>query len=349
MAGRALALLAALGLGGCSTFSYYSHVLGGGWQVLAGREPIAEILANPATDATLKTRLTGVQAARRFAVTALALPDNGSYTEYTALDRPYVLWNVFAAPELSLQPVTHCFPIAGCVAYRGYYREALANAQAESLQAEGFETFVGGVSAYSTLGWFDDPLLSSMLVWDDERLAATLFHELAHEVAYVGGDTAFNESYGKFVELEGLRQWREARGLPVALPADLAFETAFIERLLAARNALETLYASPLSDDAKRSGKAEIFAELKADMEQRVAAAHAGPGYLRFLATGMNNAKLLPFGLYHQWRPAFEALYELEGRDWPRFHAAVKALAKLDAASRLKQLQHLQAQRTATP
>lgn len=349
MRARAVLLLAALGLSGCSTLSYYSHVFSGGWQVLQGRQPIAEILADPAADARLKTRLAGVQAARRFAASALALPDNGSYTEYTALDRPYVLWNVFAAPELSLQPVTHCFPIAGCVAYRGYYRQSLADDEARLLQGQGYETFVGGVSAYSTLGWFDDPVLSSMLVWDDERLAATLFHELAHQLAYVGGDTAFNESYGKFVELEGLRQWRAARGLPVALPPDLAFEAAFIERLLQTRNALEALYASPLADDAKRRRKAELFAALKADIEQRVAQAKAGPGYLRFLATGMNNAKLLPFGLYHQWRPAFEALFELEGRDWPRFHAAVKALTQLDAESRLKQLQHLQAQRSTTP
>lgn len=337
-------LLAVLGLGACSTVSYYSHVLGGGWQVLRDREPIAEILANPAADAALKTRLAGVQAARRFAVSQLGLPDNGSYTQYTALDRSYVLWNLFAAPELSLTPVEHCFPVAGCVAYRGYYQLPRAREAAKVLEAQGYETFVGGVSAYSTLGWFDDPVLSSMLVWDDERLAATLFHELAHQVAYVGGDTAFNESYGKFVELEGLRQWRAARGLPEALPADLAFEAVFIERLLVARRALEQLYASPVTEAAKREGKGAIFAALKADIEREVAAAEAREGYLRFFATPMNNAKLLPFGLYHQWRPAFAVLFEQQGRDWPRFHAAVKALAKLDAASRLKQLEQLQAQ-----
>lgn len=338
-------LLAALGLGGCSTLGYYAHVLGGGWQVLRGREPITEILANPAADATLKARLAVVQAARRFAGTALALPDNGSYTAYTALDRPYVLWNVFAAPELSLAPVEHCFPVAGCVAYRGFYQLPLAREAASALEAQGYETFVGGVSAYSTLGWFDDPVLSTMLVWDDERLAATLFHELAHQVVYVGGDTAFNESYGKFVELEGLRQWRAVRGLPVQLPPDLTFEAEFIERLLGARSALERLYASPLSDDAKRGEKAAVFAALQADIKRQVAAAGASEGYLRFFATPMNNAKLLPFGLYHQWRPAFEALFEREGRDWPRFHAAVKALARLDAASRIKQLEQLQTQR----
>ena len=189
-ASHAAALIAPLLLTGCSTVSYYSHVLRGGWQVLQAREPIADILADPARDPLLKTRLQGVQAARRFAVSRLALPDNGSYTEYSELHRPFVVWNVFAAAPLSLEPVTHCFVVAGCVAYQGFYQQALAKTEAQRLEAQGQETFVGGVSAYSTLGWFDDPVLSSMLLWDDERLAATLFHELAHQIAYVPGDTA---------------------------------------------------------------------------------------------------------------------------------------------------------------
>jgi len=342
-ASQAWLLLTIALLSGCSTVSYYSHVLRGGLAVLQAREPIADILADPARDATLKARLQGVQAARRFAATALALPDNGSYTEYSELHRPYVVWNVFAAPELSLQPVTHCFLVAGCVAYQGFYDQGRAKTEAQRLEAQGNETFIGGVSAYSTLGWFDDPVLSSMLLWDDERLAATLFHELAHQVAYVPDDTAFNESYGKFVELEGLRQWRLARGLPEQLPPDLAFEAVFIERMLATRTELEALYASPADDAAKRVGKVAVFERLKADMQRLVEQAQAGPGYLRFFATPMNNAKLLPFGLYHQWRPAFGVLFRQQGSDWRRFHAAVKALARLDAPHRLQQLQALQA------
>lgn len=339
----------ALLLGGCSTVSYYSHVLHGGWAVLKAREPIADILADATRDATLKSRLKDVQAARRFAVTALALPDNGSYTEYSELHRPFVVWNVFAAPELSLAPVTHCFLIAGCVAYQGFYDQTRAKAEAQRLQALGSETFVGGVSAYSTLGWFDDPVLSSMLQWDDERLAATLFHELAHQVAYVPGDTAFNESYGKFVELEGLRQWRKVRGLPEQLPPDMAFEAVFIARMLQARTALEALYASAADDSAKRAGKAQVFEQLERDMRQLSDAAQAGPGHLRFFATPMNNAKLLPFGLYHQWRQAFGVLFRQQGEDWQRFHAAVKALAKLDPPKRLQQLQSLQPLHDAPP
>lgn len=338
----ALLLLAVMTLTGCATVSYYSHVLQGGWAVLRAREPISEILADPARDPVLKARLTGVQAARRFASEKLALPDNQSYTEYSELHRPFVVWNVFAAPELSLTAVTHCFPIAGCVAYQGFYDQARAKAEAERLAAQGSETFVGGVSAYSTLGYFDDPVLSTMLRWDDERLAATLFHELAHQVAYVQDDTAFNESYGKFVELEGLRQWRLARGLPETLPPDLAFEAVFIERMLQTRTELVALYASAANDETKRAGKAEAFLRLQADIQKLGDAAGAGPGYQRFFVTPMNNAKLLPFGLYHQWRPAFATLFRQQGADWPRFHAAVQSLAKLDAAQRLQQLQQWQ-------
>ena len=346
---RSLVALLALTLAGCSTLLYYGHVLRGGWQVLDARRPIAELIADPGTEPALKARLSGVEAARTFAVTALDLPDGGSYRSYAALGRPYVVWNVFAAPELSLKPVEHCFPVAGCVAYRGYYTEALAKEEAAQLAGAGYETYVGGVAAYSTLGWFDDPVLSTMMAWDDDRLHAVLFHELAHQRAYVPGDTAFNESYGKFVEIEGLKQWRLARGLDAALPPDMVFEEDFIARLLAARDSLVAFYAAPLTEAAKRTDKAQVFAALKTDLMQSIAASGAREGYRRFVEAPMNNARLLPFGLYHQWRPAFGVLFAESGRDWPRFHAAVKAMVKLDAATRLKRLQTLDAQADASP
>ncbi len=351
--GAAFALLLTLSLSACSTasrsLSYYAHVLQGGLGVLQARQPIERVLEDPARDAALKDRLKGALAARRFAVTALGLPDNASYTSYSELDRPFVVWNVFASPELSLKPVTHCFPVAGCVAYQGYYALERAQAEAERLQRQGAEAFVGGVSAYSTLGWFDDPLLSSMLRWDDERLAATIFHELSHQVVYVKGDTAFNESYSKFVELEGLRQWRVARGLPEALPPDLLFEGVFIERMLAARTALTALYESPQTDAAKRAEKQRLFDVLEADITRLATEAGASDAYRRFFATPMNNAKLLPFGLYHQWRPAFAELYRQQGARWTAFYAAVQALAKLDATERKTRLEALQSQADALP
>lgn len=341
------AILLSLLLSACTSVSYYAHVLQGGWQVLRAREPIQQILADASTDSGLKAKLGTVQAARRFAVVRLGLPDNGSYTSYSRLSRPYVVWNVFAAPALSLQPVTHCFLVAGCVAYRGYYSESLARAEAARLQAQGYETAIGGVSAYSTLGWFDDPVLSTMLAWDDEQLAATLFHELAHQLAYVLDDTSFNESYAQFVEHEGLRSWRQSRGLSASLPPNLAFEEVFIARLLQTREALQALYDSPVDDAGKRAGKSAAFAELKADIARLSAEQGLAAVYAPFLARPMNNATLLPFGLYHQWQAAFSVLFAEHGGDWPRFHVAVQALAKLDAAARRHRLEALDAQAVA--
>ena len=186
-------------LTGCSSLGYYAQLAGGQWQLLQARQPVAELLADPRQPAELRRRLQRAQAARDFASTRLALPDNRSYRLYADLARPYVVWNLFATPEFSLEPVTHCFPIAGCVAYRGYFDEQRARGAAALLRVQGLDTEVAGVAAYSTLGWFDDPLLGGMLAWNDERLAGLIFHELAHQRLYLPGDTAFNESFARFV------------------------------------------------------------------------------------------------------------------------------------------------------
>lgn len=210
----AVPLLLALALNGCSSLDYYGQLASGQLQLLHAREPVARVLADPSRDATLRQRLALSQRARVFASAELALPDNGSYRVYADIHRPFVVWNVFATPELSLAPVTHCFPIAGCVAYRGYYQPGRARGAAALMREEGLDTWIGGVEAYSTLGWFDDPILSSMVRWDEDRLAAVIFHELAHQKLYVADDSAFNESFASFVEREGLRQWRASQGLP---------------------------------------------------------------------------------------------------------------------------------------
>ncbi len=201
-------------LTGCSSLGYYAQLGEGQWQLLQARQPVAELLADPQQPAALRQRLQLAQEARAFASARLGLPDNRSYRLYANLKRPYVVWNLFATAEFSLQPLTHCFPIAGCVAYRGYFDEQRARGAAALLRVQGLDTEVAGVEAYSTLGWFDDPLLNSMLAWSDARVAALIFHELAHQRLYLPGDTAFNESFARFVEEEGLRQWRQARHLP---------------------------------------------------------------------------------------------------------------------------------------
>lgn len=322
--------LALLALSGCSTVSYYGQLASGQFALLRAREPAAAVIADPQRDARLRERLAKAEKARQFASERLGLPDNRSYRLYADIGRPYVVWNVFATPELSLQPVTHCFPIAGCVACRGYYSEAAARAEAARQRALGDDVYVGGVQAYSTLGWFDDPILSSMLRWDDERLATLIFHELAHQKFYLRDDTAFNESFATFVEQEGTRQWREYRGLPPADGREEKRREQFTALVLASRARLEALYAGPLDDAAKRAGKAAEFQRLRREYAALSQREWGGESpFKAWIDAPFNNAKLLPFGLYDQWVAAFAALFRQVGGNWPAFYARVRALGQL--------------------
>jgi predicted aminopeptidase len=330
-------------LSGCSSLGYYAQLAGGQWQLLRARQPVAQVLADPGQPVELRRRLQQAQDARAFASRQLALPDNRSYRLYADLGRPYVVWNLFATPEFSLAARTHCFPIAGCVAYRGYFDEQRARGAAALLRGEGLDTEVAGVPAYSTLGWFDDPLLAGMLAWNDQRLAGLIFHELAHQRLYRAGDTAFNESYARFVEEEGLRQWRRARGLPPP-PAHLERQRdQFVALVMASRARLERLYARPLAAEAMRAAKQAEFQRLRGEYAALRDGPWQGDGrYDAWFARPLNNARLLPFGLYEQWVPAFAALFAEAGGDWPRFHAAVAELARHDAAERERRLAALQ-------
>ncbi|MDF0733499.1 aminopeptidase [Pseudomonas entomophila] len=334
--------LAAFLLSGCGSVGYYGQLAEGQWQLLRARQPVERLLQDPATDPTLRQRLLQAEQARVFASEQLKLPDNRSYRVYADLGRPYVVWNVFATPELSLQPVTHCFPIAGCVAYRGYYRQGAARGAAALLREQGLDVYLGGVEAYSTLGWFDDPILSSMVGWGDERLASLIFHELAHQRFYVQDDTAFNESFATFVEQEGSRQWRVARGLPAVHETGARQREQFTQLVLATRERLQAVYAGPLDDAGKRAAKQAQFERLR----QAYKALRDGQwgGDRRFDAWvygPMSNAKLLPFGLYDQWVPAFAALFREVGGDWTRFYARVEALGRLPADRRKAELARL--------
>jgi len=342
-------VLALVLLSGCSSVSYYSQLAEGQLQLLRARQPVEQVLRDPATDPVLRERLERAEKARVFASDVLKLPDNRSYRVYADLGRPYVVWNVFATPELSLQPITHCFPIAGCVAYRGYYRQGAARGAAALMRQQGLDVYVGGVEAYSTLGWFDDPLLSSMLGWGDERLASLIFHELAHQRFYVKDDTEFNESFATFVEQQGTWQWRAARGL-AAVGEDTSLQREqFIQLVLDSRERLQQLYAGQLSDAAKRAAKQAEFARLRDEYRQLRDGQWAGDKrYDAWIYAPMSNAKLLPFGLYDQWVPAFAALFQQVGGDWSQFYQAVEKLGKLPLAQRKAELGKL-AQPSAKP
>jgi predicted aminopeptidase len=335
-------LLALMLLSGCSTASYYTQLARGQFDLLNRRVPIAQLVADPATAPELRTRLQQAQAARAFASDVLGLPRNGSYTDYADLGRSYVLQNVYSTPEFSLDAITHCFPIAGCVAYRGYYDAEAAKAEVERQKALGNDVYLGSSPAYSTLGWFDDPVLNTMLRWDDDELAGTVFHELTHQLIYVKNDTSFNESLATFVEEEGTREWRAARGLPPGESLRARRADQFTELVLAARERLNQLYASGLPAEQMRVRKAEELERLRAEYRTlRDGEWNGYAGYDAWMNADINNAKLLPFGLYHRWVPTFAALFERRDGNWPAFFAAAKTLAEQPAAQRTRALDAL--------
>ena len=329
------ALVMSVLLTGCSSTRYYSQLLTGQWQLLQARESVAKVVADPQRDPALREHLAKSQAARTFASEQLKLPDNQSYRLYADLQRPYVVWNVFATPEFSLDPVTYCFPVAGCVAYRGYYSQGAARGDAALKRQQGMDVFVSGIEAYSTLGWFDDPILNGMLLWGDERLATVIFHELAHQRVYVKDDTEFNESFASFVEQEGTRQWRAHQGLTPSSSGAAQQRDQFIALVLDTRQRLQQLYTQPLSASQMRQRKAAQFEDMRRKYRELRDQQWAGNNrYDAWVNSPMNNAKLLPFGLYDQWVPAFAALFKHSGGDWQVFYAQVEQLGKLPPLQR---------------
>lgn len=323
----------------CSTVDYYAQAAQGHLALMQQREPIDALLADPSRDAHLQQRLALALQAREFASSQLGLPDNQSYRLYADIQRPVLLWNLFVTPEFSLAPQLQCFPVAGCVAYRGYYDLDRARGAAAGEQLAGRETWIGGVEAYSTLGWFDDPLLSSMLQRNDQQLAAVIFHELAHQQLYVTDDTAFNESFASFVEQEGLRQWLVSRSEVLLEPSRACRRQQFVALVLATRERLAVLYGSDQPPAAMRQAKQaeferlrEAYRQMNHPADRRIDAWLAGP---------MNNAKLLPFGLYDQWLPAFAELFAQSGQRWPLFYEQVQQLADLPPTERHARLQAL--------
>ncbi|MFC6335956.1 aminopeptidase [Pseudomonas sp. CCM 7891] len=322
-------------LNGCTSVGYYGQLASGQWHLLRAREPVSEVIADPSRPQALRDHLRQSQKARTFASQQLHLPDNRSYRLYADIGRPFVVWNLFATSEFSILPKTHCFPIAGCVAYRGYYGQGAARGEAALLRLRGMDVSIGGVEAYSTLGWFNDPIMSSMIGWGDERLATLIFHELAHQRFYVKDDTEFNESFATFVEQEGTRQWRAVRGLPAVSASSLIQRDQFIQLILDTRQRLEVLYAQPLSVDAMRQAKTAEFERLRSEYRQVRDSQWAGDKrYDKWIDAPMNNARLLPFGLYDRWVPAFAALFRQEGGDWLKFYGAVEQLGGLPVGER---------------
>lgn len=331
---RLLALGVAVSmLSGC----YLLQAAAGQMEIVAKRKPIAAVIASPATPAPLRTRLEYVSDARAFAVNELGLPDNRSYRSYADLDRPFVVWNVFATDEFSVEPRRWCFPIAGCVVYRGYFDQERAERYARRLRFSGNDASVGGVAAYSTLGHFDDPVLSTMLAWNDVQLAGTLFHELAHQVAYVPGDSEFNESFASVVEEEGLERWLTARGRIQEMRAWYAQREraeTFIGLLLGARERLRNLYAQELPPDDMRARKQEEFGRLKFEYWQQKQRWGGYAGYDRWFDRALNNSNLVSAATYHGCLPKLRELLKSQNDDLRRFYDRVRELVEGDDEER---------------
>lgn len=337
------AAAAAMMLTSCSSLSYYTQAAQGQLQLLSDARPIDDWIADTSTNVKLRHRLEAARQIRRFAIEDMHLPDNGSYTNYTSLKRPYVLWNVVATPELSLKPIQWCFPVAGCVNYRGYYSKSDAQAYAKQLRAQGHDVEVGGVSAYSTLGWFSDPLVSTFINYPDAELARLIFHELAHQVVYVAGDSQFNESFASAVEQAGVEAWLERFGNPAmsdAYERYKARKSDFLALLLRYRGELERTYKSIESDASKRATKGRLFIALQDDYQVLKANWGGYAGYDRFFAEPLSNAHLASVATYNDLVPAFRVLLRRE-KTWKNFYGAVNRLAALDKDARHRALKRL--------
>lgn len=323
---------------GCAA-PYYWQAIGGQLELLRKREPIVEVIANPNTDPKLKQTLARVEAIRRFAVEELALPDNDSYTTYVALDRPYVVWNVVATDEFSVDPQRWCFPFAGCVAYRGYFDREAAERFAAKLAADGLDTHSGGSNAYSTLGYFADPVLSTMVAGGEQYIASLMFHELAHQQLYVKSDSEFSEAFAMVVEELGTERWLSQHGTAADLDryrARRRRRMEFGELIAGQQKRLRAIYASGAPPEQLRADKERAFETLRREYEALRASWGGIADYDAWFNQPLNNATLASVATYTRWVPALRARLEQVGLK--EFYADAAAVAELDAPLRAERL-----------
>jgi predicted aminopeptidase len=305
--------------------------------MMSKRQPITRVIGEPSTAPALRRQLEAVAAIRDFASRELGLPDNGSYRSYADVGRRYVVWNVVAAPEFSVDPKEWCYPIVGCVAYRGYFSEDRARRFAARLRGQGFDVTVGGVAAYSTLGHFDDPVLNTMMGWNDVELAAIIFHELTHQLLYVPNDSSFNEALATTMEEEGVRRWLHAQGRDADLANHLVQQQHYvqvIDLLSSTRAELRAVYASGLAPEAMREKKRAAFASLRASFARLKAGWGGHAPFEAWFDEDLNNAHLASIATYFTCVPGFERELRAAGGDLSVFYARVRALAKLDQKTR---------------
>lgn len=333
--GLTLALVA-----GSAHINYYFQAAYGQLALLSRARPIEAYLADPSVDEGLKAKLARISQIRDFAIRELKIPDSDSYRTYVEIDRSYVVWNVIATPELSMQPVEWCFPVAGCTSYRGYYNKRDALAFASSMQQAGYDVHVAEVPAYSTLGWFSDPVISTFIHYSEPQLARLIFHELAHQVLYVKGDSQFNESFAVAVEEEGVERWIAEHGDDAMLQAHTAStmrKREFLALLGKYQQRLSDNYASNATAEQKRAEKARILDALQDEFLAVKVGWKGYSGYDRWFARPLNNAHLASIATYHSLAPGFRALMKQQA-DFQAFYVTAKSLASLPPDMRQEQL-----------
>lgn len=329
-------------LTGCIGISYYAQSLNGHLQITTARKSVAKLLTDPSTPEELRRQMASASAIRQFASDELALPDNASYRSYVDTGRDYVTWAVFAAPEFSLAPLSWCFPVFGCVPYRGYFSKKTAIETAVELQRQGHDVHVSGITAYSTLGWTSDPLLNTMLDQGETNLAALVFHELAHQRVYVNDDSPFNEAFAVAVETTGVKKWLRASGDTAGLrryEASQKRSADFRTLVSQTRSELRQIYAGTGTSELKRTEKAAAINRLRLRYSQVRNKDWGGyNGYDGWFNAPINNAKLAATSVYNEKVPAFLRLFELCAGDYSRFYAAVQRIGALNRASRSEAL-----------
>ncbi|MBQ27208.1 MAG: aminopeptidase [Nitrospiraceae bacterium] len=336
-------LLLALSITGCSTLEYYIQAVAGHLDIISHRKPIAMLIEQPETPKNLKQKLSRVLQIRKFATQELGLPDNGSYTGYTDVDRPYVVWNVVATPELSMIPKTWCFPIAGCVSYRGYFSHEKAKLFAHTLRQRGYDVAITGVRAYSTLGWFKDPILNTVIHYSDPELASLIFHELSHQMIYISDDSIFNESFATVVEQEGTRRWLENTGHPDAI---IPYQTkkrrqqTFISLIMNYRDLLSEIFGANQPDDWKRAQKQILFGHFKKEYKKLKHQWNGDSTYDAWMSRNLNNAHFASTGTYYHYVPVFQTLLADHQYDLSAFYEAVRVLGHKPKTERDKLLEY---------
>jgi len=339
-----LLILGIFTVSACTSFGYYMDLMSGHSELLDQQKPISEILANKETESKLRQLLETSQKIRDFASNELYLPENNSYRTYADIKRPYAVWNVVAAKEFSIEPKKWCFLFVGCLSYRGYFSKEDASMYANELKKKGYDVYVAGAKAYSTLGWFDDPLLNTMMYKSEARRAGIIFHELAHQVVYIDDDSAFNEAFATTVEQEGIRRWMMEKGknkqyeqYQINKKRDVQLNALLRET----RKKLKQLYITKISEKEKRQGKIIIFSLMQKNYQRLKKSWDGYNIYDKWMSQELNNAHLVLIATYHDLVPAFKAMLKKENNNLKKFYVAVEQFGQIDREKRKNQLKQL--------